>query len=854
MLNVSFQYLDESKKGLPLTGTQYYGRIHAYVRSPSNEWTRYGGAVMSPPSARFGRVTVSPWRATGKAWYDDIVVQEDPAASAPARVPPEAGGRIRYFDFGRKGAAVWPGFDEVNEASVYSREKAFGWLQSDGRPMQPRPKTGALLGLRGLVNRSKFEPQRPDALAGDMVHVTSSLPTLAVDLPNGNYRVTICIEGYGRRDRYQPDESYRVVAEGEERIAFKMTRDLMLSEEYLYRWWNHDFDPTEDAWEVYVRPVPRLRQFDVAVGDGQLNVQMPGALVYYLIVCPVDDATQIDSEMRRIDAARRDSFYFGCYSYADSPDTDPDPEPSPQDNARGFVLFARHYVEPCYPRSNPRHEERVPKVLKLFVTPGEYEPTTFVVCPLRELRGFGAQVSDLRSDGGAVISSSEIDVRYVRWRPKPKGLVWQPWPECLLPSKPAELHTGINRQYWLTVHVPEGASPGRYRGAIRVGPADRQAAQIAIEVEVLPFALAPLADQHSWSYYTYPPHRLALEPKDRLTLAQQFAEALKQHSMNAIQLPPPDILNMKDAETFDLDFADFDLVMRTALEAGLNGEFQVFTAGAAYYYFKRRAGGKEFTPEFNRGFGKYLTTIRDYCRERNWKPPLIWSVDEPRETGIRSANRNSADTQIMNRLVKEVSGLRVTVTPMGDEGHGVDYTTMLSTLDLLQTHAWHRSQKLIDGARKRGLPWWSYNSGISRYSWGLQCYVLDAVGRWQWHYNSWSKYPHNPVAQSRSYQVVYPSPDGLIPTVTFEIAREGTDDYRYILTLEQSIEQAKRSGRDVASAQSLLAEIKRLPPFAGRNLSGEGVGGYGADLFESTREYDRLRRRIADAIVGLRGL
>ena len=854
MVNVSFQYLDENRKSLPLTGTQYYGRIHVYVRSPSSEWTLYGGAVMSPPAARFGRVHVSPWRATGKAWYDDIVVQEDPAASAPARVPPETEGRVHYFDFGRKGAAVWPGFDEVSETTVYSSDKGFGWARSGGRRMKPHPDKGTLPGLRGLVNRSKYEPQRPDALRGDMVHVTSLLPVFTADLPNGKYRVTARIEGYGRRDWYKPDESYRVIAEREEKVAFKMTRDLMLSDDYLYRWWDHDFDPTEDAWEAYVRPVPRIRQFDVAVRDGQLSVQMPGALIYYMVVCPVSDAARVEREMERIDAACRKSFYFACYTYVDAADPNPVPEPTRQDVDRGFVLFARHYVDSCYPKSNPRPDERDPRSLTLLAAPGEYEPATIVVKPLRDLSRFDVRVSDLRSERGAVIPSSEIDVRYVRWRPRPKGLVWQPSPECLMRSRPAQLRPGMNRQFWLTVHAPDDARPGRYRGEATLASANGPATKLALEVKVLPFSLAALTTKHSWSYYTYPPQRLALRPEDRLTLARQFAESLKRHNMNAIQLPPPDIVNMKDAETFELDFADFDLVTEAALAAGLDGGFQVHTAGAAYYYFKRRAGGREFTPEFNRGFTKYLTLIRDHCRQRGWEPPLIWSVDEPRETGIHAANRNFVDTQAMNRLVKQVPGLRVTVTPMSDEGRGVDYTPMLDTLDVLQTHAWHRSQKLIDGARKRGMPWWSYNSGISRYSWGLQCFVLDAVGRWQWHYNSWSKYPHNPVARSRSYQVVYPSPDGLIPTVTFEIAREGADDYRYILTLQEAMEKAKRSGRDVTAADALLDEIRRLPPFAGRNLSGEGVGGYGANLFESAAGYDQLRRRIADEIVRLQGL
>ena len=34
--------------------------------------------------------------------------------------------------------------------------------------------------------------------------------------------------------------------------------------------------------------------------------------------------------------------------------------------------------------------------------------------------------------------------------------------------------------------------------------------------------------------------------------------------------------------------------------------------------------------------------------------------------------------------------------------------------------------------------------------------------------------------------------------------------------------------------------------------SGEAVGGFGADLFKTTKEYDELRRRIAQAILAIR--
>ena len=847
MVNAGFQYLDENKKSLPLTNTEYYGRIHIHARAPSREWTQYVGVMMSPPSTRFARLSINVWRGTGKGWYDDFVVQEDPSATAIARVPEGAQGTVRYLDFGKAGAAVWPGFERVDERTVYDKEKGYGWMRTNGKPAPISPKRNTIGGLRGLISRSRIGPQRPDALSGDEIHVGSGGLAFACDVPNGNYHVLMAIEGYGRRDWAKPDESYTVTAEGEEKIVFRMTRDKMLSKDYLYKWWDHLFDPAEDAWETYIKPMDRIREFDVTVEDGQLNMTMQGALVKYVVVCPADRAPQNKEELAKVDGGRRESFYFINYAYADPPD----PNPEPKKTAQGYALFARHYVTPIYPRSRPAATELEPKSLEIFATPGEYEPTTFALYPFQKIDKAKVTVSDLACEGGT-IPSSEIDVRLVRWRPKPKRGAghWEPFPECLMPWNETSLKPGLNAQFWITVHVPDDAKSGDYRGQVTVAATGKPDRQVELKVRVLPFKLAKLTDRHSWSYYTYPPQQLALPMEDRQALAKAFCEELKRHSMTSIQIPPPAIRDMKDCDTFRLEFIDFDLVMQAALDAGLTAGKQVFTAGANTYYF-RRYGGGEFTEPYNRGYKKYLAQIRDHCKEKGWTTPIIWSIDEPRETGINAANRSLEDTIKINRLVKQVPGLLVTVTPMGDEGHGKDYLPMLDTLDVLQTHAWTRSERFISEARKRGIPWWSYNSGTSRYSWGIQCYIHDAVGRWQWHYNSYPKFPHNPVAYARSYKVVYPTPEGLVPTVTFEIAREGTDDYRYIYTLVDAVADAKKAGKDVSKAETLLKEIRSLPPWAGRNVGGEAVGGFGADLFQTTEEYDTLRRRVAQAIVDL---
>jgi hypothetical protein len=46
----------------------------------------------------------------------------------------------------------------------------------------------------------------------------------------------------------------------------------------------------------------------------------------------------------------------------------------------------------------------------------------------------------------------------------------------------------------------------------------------------------------------------------------------------------------------------------------------------------------------------------------------------------------------------------------------------------------------------------------------------------------------------------------------WETFREGYDDIRYLVTLEESISQAKAKGINVTAAQNWLANVKEMPP------------------------------------------
>ena len=70
-----------------------------------------------------------------------------------------------------------------------------------------------------------------------------------------------------------------------------------------------------------------------------------------------------------------------------------------EETQRGYVLFHRPITEPVYPNSRPLAHERVAQ-LTAFATPGEYEPLTFAIYPVRQLQNLKVRCSAMTGDAG----------------------------------------------------------------------------------------------------------------------------------------------------------------------------------------------------------------------------------------------------------------------------------------------------------------------------------------------------------------------------------------------------------------------------------------------------------------------
>lgn len=148
----------------------------------------------------------------------------------------------------------------------------------------------------------------------------------------------------------------------------------------------------------------------------------------------------------------------------------PAPEPTAHETARGFILFARPITRAIYGGSVPAAEERIEQ-RRAFAAPGQYEPVSFSVYSLRDIRNLRVLLSELRS-GKDRIGAGQFDLRLVtEWPmryPHYTSSTCRRVPELREKVTVNSFAAGISRRYWISVHVPEDARPGLYSGTATV--------------------------------------------------------------------------------------------------------------------------------------------------------------------------------------------------------------------------------------------------------------------------------------------------------------------------------------------------------------------------------------------------
>ena len=389
---------------------------------------------------------------------------------------------LQAFDFGSSTSPVMDGFQPITPGTIYSQGRGYG-LQ-DARIWRT------------------FDALQPDPLYQDFVCIERG--GLAVDVPNGRYRVFVNIDSpSGFWGEYQVYRRRGIVAEGEPVVTDKM--EFAQFQEKYFRFWNVEDQPADNTFDKYQKAYFREKTFDVEVTDGQLNIEFQGenwgCCVSAVVIFPVAKAAQGEAFLKCVEQKRR--FYFDNYfkRVLHRP-TGSALQPSAEDERRGYVVFQRDWMQDVYYNDTPLTAE-IGGPLGGEAFAGEQEPLTVSVVPLRDLGPVTVSVSNLRCEAEEVISpdkrvqrqpsgsshlaggpaamrgpagvipASAIDIGFVSYRISRvtmEGSVYTIRPRLIMPTNTVDMPRDVTRRFWLTVKTPIDAKPGLYRGMVTISP------------------------------------------------------------------------------------------------------------------------------------------------------------------------------------------------------------------------------------------------------------------------------------------------------------------------------------------------------------------------------------------------
>jgi len=534
-------------------------------------------------------------------------------------------------------------------------------------------------------------------------------------------------------------------------------------------------------------------------------------------------------------------------------ETAPEPALTEPEKERGYLLFQRPITESVYPQTRPLPHERI-EALVAFATPGEFEPVTFALYPVRALQNLKVRVSPLTSQSGEIPAGS-IDVRLAAyWNvgyPAYTTLTtYRRTPELLervtVHSSPA----AECQWYWLTVHVPGDAKPGLYRGTVRVwDDGFGQAVEIPLALRVLGFRLQKDPGKH-YSAYFYTRNNALYQGRDEAFIRRAADRDYQAMIDFGLDMLPTLYLRCEDGKRITL--ADAGELERM-LAAGLKGPAPVTGDNViGRIYRETTPGGKRENhwrvsplppPAFYERVTELFRAFDIERKAKGWPEFICCPIDEV------DASCKEFGTKVYAAV--KAAGIRTYATK---DPIGADAADYAPYLDIWCSQPYSVPYDRIVSQNR--YEYWCYpnhnageikdrrvmcKGGRMTYGFGLWRSGYTTLIPWHW---CWPSEP-DPFDYLRGQfsgcgQRV--DDDGeVIPAVYWACFREGYDDARYLYTLQQAIVE-----REASKDPACLAAVGE-----GRRLLQETWDAirvqpkYLAEGMWPSEEFDAIRWRLA---------
>ncbi len=555
-------------------------------------------------------------------------------------------------------------------------------------------------------------------------------------------------------------------------------------------------------------------------------------------------------------------------------DDSPIPMAKEDEKERGFILFSRPIVQPVYKKYHPRDYERITE-LTTFATKGEFEPLTFSIYPLRDMKNFRVIFSDLKSEN-SIIGQENIDVRLVtnwnmRYPRYTSKNTYRAVPELLEKVTVNSFNKGDNQRYWITVEVPEDAIPGIYTGSVMLfDDVVDNAILMPVKFRVLPYKLKKDPNKHFSAYHLsyhnmYFPYKTE-ELKEK-AMKTDFENMLKY----GFDIFPDFYLRSRHikGDEFELYVRPKDeLMINTAIELGFKDKIILVGGyGAFFRHYEpnaKKIGGRALMssyPDEDTGvFNAIENATKKYiekCKDKGW-PDLVFFINDEPSTAASSAEF----TAKKYAAVKKAGG--ITMVSLDPTARSSALYHKLNSVDIWcsQPYAIPYETVVADKTHQ----YWSYpnhnsgeinirevmqKGGRMTYGYGLWRSGYNTLFPWAWRWFPASgknpdQFDYFHYKQSGTGMRLDEDAN-LIPAIYWECFREGYDDGRYLYTLQQTM--FERDNCNDADCKQLMSEGQDLLNSIWRGI--EPKLKYRYVEFFSDDEFRNLRWEIASLTMKL---
>ena len=458
--------------------------------------------------------------------------------------------------------------------------------------------------------------------------------------------------------------------------------------------------------------------------------------------------------------------------------------------------------------------------LSISACPGEYEPASFAIYGFKALREITVECSEATS-GEFTLPSAQIEVHIVKcWWQAGVGVadVQHPTltPELLLKDadfvrvedetkrnrlrdakapvdarelQPVSIAARETQQFWVTVHVPEGTSPGTYTSQITLSVQNAPEMILPFTVEVLPFTLERPALRYSIYY------------RGRL------AEDLKRSIGSKWKSPKQYLAEMRNLKdhgiTHPTCHQDFDNPQ--LLDRAIELRKQAGIAVDPFYTLGLQTRGYT-SPEDLETLKERVRSGLAHVRRHGIKELYIYGIDEASGEVLKSerASFKAAHEAGVKVFAACASGAFELV------GDVLNLAVFNGPFNPSEAKKWHSLEHSIFSYANPQVGVEEPETYRRNYGLALWKAGYDGAMNYAYQHNFGDIYIDDDHETFRDHVFAYPTVDGVIDTIQWEGFREGVDDVRYLTTLLKAIESA--TGDKDILAREAKEWVKTIDP------------------------------------------